>query len=599
MLTSAFLENLSLLEGDAWIALGVVLGVFVFLVRGKHPSDQLLLGGLCVLLVSGVLSPEEALLGFASRGVATVAALYAVVTGVQETGGIPWLAGKVLGKPTSLRRAQLRLMLPVGVCSAFLNNTPVVGLFIPGVLEWSKQIRLPASRLLIPLSYASILGGMCTLIGTSTNLVVAGLAESRYPELSPGMFELARLGLPCALLGLALILLFPKLLPDRNEFREKLENTREYTVELEIPEGSPLIGKNLEEGGLRHLPGAFVAERIRGGEITSAVPPEETLLAGDRLVFVGDVDSVRALYQERGLAPAPGQLFKLNTPRHQRILLEAVVSNTCPIVGRSIREGQFRTRYNAVVIAVARNGERLQGRLGDVVLRAGDVLLVEAHLGFLERQRDSRDFFLVRTLDGLRPTRPEKAPFAFGILLAMILAAAFGVPMLQASWAAAALMLMFGCCSFARVRRGIEWHILLSIGSALGMGFALEKSGAALVIAEGVLELARGNPQATLLAVVLLTSLFTELITNNAAAVLMFPIAMNAAAELGVSPAPFLFALMIAASASFATPIGYQTNLMVYGPGGYTFRDYLKIGLPLNLSIAALVTLLAPHFWPF
>ena len=596
METLAFSE----LGWQAWLTLGVVAGTFTLLVFTQFPSDIVFLGGLGVLLLTGVLDPQQALAGFSSTGLVTVGVLYVVVAGLQETGGLLWASQHVLGRPKSDRMAQLRLMLPVSALSAFLNNTPVVALFIPAVTEWGRRIRVQPARLMIPLSYASILGGICTLIGTSTNLIVNGLVQSRYQHAGLHMFEIAKIGLPCAAAGIAFIILLPRLLPDRKAFQEIVEDPREYTLEMQVMPGSPLEGKTIEFGGLRHLPGAFLAELIRGDHVISAVAPDEVLLANDRLIFVGNVDSMKTLYDQNGLHPAPDQLFKLDAPRHQRCLVEAVVSNTCPLIGKSIREGRFRDRYNAVVIAVARNGERLTGRLGDIVLRPGDTLLVESHAGFIPRQRDSRDFYLISPLNGSVPKRFEKAPLAFAILAAMVLAASLGwLSMVKAALLAAGLMLLTGCCSPPQARRNVEWEVLLTIAAALGLGSALDITGTAAIVAGTLLGLTGGSPWGALVMVYVVTSVFTSIITNNAAAALIFPIAMNTAEGLGVSPMPFIMCIMIAASASFATPIGYQTNLMVYGPGGYRFSDYLRIGIPLNILIGAISVSLAPVLWPF
>jgi di/tricarboxylate transporter len=583
-----------------WMSLGVVLSVFGLMMCTRRSPDFLLWAGVMVLWMSGVLDTEDALAGFSSPAVVAVGLLYLVVAGMRDTGGLQWIARKVLGTPGGTRRAQLRLMLPVGLLSAFLNNTPVVALFIPTVMEWSRRIHIPASRLLIPLSYASIFGGFCTLIGTSTNLVVFGLMEQRFGDPGLGMFDITKIGVPCAMAGLAYVLAFQWLLPSRTGLRDDMENPREYTLEMEVPAGSPLAGSTIQKAGLRNLGGAFVAEVIRAGEILGAVPPDEVLQEGDRLVFVGNLASVQSLYQDGALQIATDQVFKLDTPRHKRCLVEAVVSPSNPLVGRSIKEGRFRSRYNAVVIAVGRNGERLSGSLGEMVLRPGDILLVESHAGFLTRQRESRDFYLVSQLDDSAPPRREKAPLAFAILLGMVVAVAAGwLPMVQAAMLAAGLMVLSGCCSFVQARRNIEWHVLLTIAAALALGTALEQTGTARVLADSVLSLTGARPWLTLAAVYLLTSLFTELVTNNAAAALVFPIAIQTAEHLDVSVMPFVMCIMVAASASFATPIGYQTNLMVYGPGGYRFSDYLKIGLPLNLLIGVVAVTLAPLIWTF
>jgi di/tricarboxylate transporter len=586
---------------QAWLTVGVVLGIFGLLVFTRLPVDFVFPGGLTVLFVSGVLGRADALSGFSSSGMITVGVLYVVVAGLQETGALNWITVQVLGHPRSMLRAQIRLMLPVSGLSAFLNNTPVVAMFIPVVNEWARRLKFSPSRLLIPLSYASIFGGICTLIGTSTNLVVNGLVQQRYQSGGLHMFTITAIGVPCALAGMVYIVLVGrKLLPDRKDAHFFFENPREYTVEMLVPARSPLIGKTIEQAGLRHLTGGFLVEIIRSDHVISAVPPNEVLRTDDRLVFAGVAESIRELRNRQGLRVATDQIFRLNAPRRERCLVEAVVSDTCPLVHQSIREGRFRERYNAVVIAVARNGERIRGKIGDIVLRPGDTLLIESHAGFIPRQKDSRDFYLISRMDDSTPVDYRRAPLAFVILAAMVLAAALGImSMLQAALLAAGAMLISGCCSPAQARRSIEWSVLLVIASALGLGLALEKTGAAQAIAGGLIELTGNRPWLTLAGVYLATTLFTEIITNNAAAALIFPIAMSTADRLEVNCMPFVICIMVAASASFATPIGYQTNLMVYGPGGYRFSDFMKMGIPLNLLMGIVAVALAPLIWHF
>jgi di/tricarboxylate transporter len=311
-------------------------------------------------------------------------------------------------------------------------------------------------------------------------------------------------------------------------------------------------------------------------------------------------DAVKELRNVKGLTIADDQLFKLETPRHERCLVEAVVSNTCPLVGKTIGEGEFRSVYNAVVLAIARNGDRLTGKIADIKLRAGDTLLVESHAGFIPRQRDSRDFFLVSAIEDSVPVQAEKAPLALVILLLMVVFVAFNwLSMLNAALLAAAAMLATGCCSFGQARKSVEWNVLIVIAAALGLGRALDKTGAAETISTGMLSLAGNNPHVALTLVYIVAALFTEVITNNAVAALIFPVAMSTATRLGVNPMPFVICLMIAASSSFATPIGYQTNMMVYGPGGYRFSDYFKIGIPLTAVIGTITVVFAPLIWPF
>jgi di/tricarboxylate transporter len=331
-----------------------------------------------------------------------------------------------------------------------------------------------------------------------------------------------------------------------------------------------------------------------------AVGPREVLRAGDQLVFVGILDSVVDLQRVRGMVPATDQTFKLDAPKTTRSLIEAVVSDRCPIIGKTIREGRFRNRYKAAVIAVARGGERVRGKIGDIVLKSGDTLLLEAQASFADEMRHASDFFLVSRVENSAPLRHDRAWVALGILGMMVALATIGIlDMLAAAMLAGGLMILTRCCTGPEARKSIDWPVLIVIGAALGVGQAMETSGAAGFLAGNLIGLAGGNPWLVLLLVYLVTTLFTELITNNAAAVLVFPIALVSAQGLGVDFMPFVITIMVAASASFATPIGYQTNLMVYGPGGYKFSDYLRFGLPLNVLFCITTVALVPFIWPF
>ncbi|WP_435104141.1 SLC13 family permease [Arhodomonas sp. AD133] len=593
---------------EAWLTVAVVAGILYGLIRNVASPAALLFGGLAVLMTAAsvtgtdsLITPQQAFAGFSNTGLITVGFLFVVVAGMVHTGALPLITEPLLGRPRRLITAQTRMLFPVAGLSAFLNNTPVVAMFLPVVDDLAKRTQLPASRLFMPLSYASIFGGMCTLIGTSTNLVIDGMVQSAGAAPGIAMFDLAWVGLPAAILGLTYILLASSwLLPDHRPTLNIDQDPRRYTAEVIVEPGGPMVGRSIEQAGLRHLPGLFLAEIERDGQVLPAVAPSERLQGGDRLVFAGVVESVVDLHRMRGLQPATDQVHKLQGRRDQRCLVEAVVSNECPLVGRSIREGRFRSEYNAAVVAVARGGRRLTGKIGDIVLQAGDTLLLETHPSFLDRQRNARDFFLVSRVENSTPRRHERAGIALAILAAMVAAATSGVlSMLNAALLAAGAMVATGCATSNEARRSIDWSVLLVIGAALGVGQAMANSGAASTLAHGMVTLADGHPWLVLLAVFAVTSLFTELITNNAAAVLVFPVALSASDSLGVNPMPFIITLMIAASASFSSPLGYQTNLMVYGPGGYRFVDYLRFGLPLNFLTMAVTVTLAPLVWPF
>lgn len=613
---------------DAHFTLAVLALVFGLLIWTRIAPDIVLVAGVGLLVLKGVLEPREALSGMANEAMITVGILYIVGAGVRQTGGVAWIAGRLFGRPKTAMSAIARLMFPTAGLSAFMNNTPLVAMLIPAVNDWAKQHRIAPSKLMIPLSYAAILGGTCTLIGTSTNLVVDGQVkqeanrrlaaakseglsdaeaaerfqqETGLPAAGLSMFDVTWVGLPAALIGCAFVVISSRwLLPDRKPAISNLDDPRSYTIEMLVEPDSPLVGKTIEDAGLRHLPGVFLAEVDRDGFVLPAVAPEERLRGNDRLVFVGVVDSVVDLQKIRGLVPATDQVFKLTEPRSTRCLVEAVVSNSCPLVGRTVRAGRFRSTYNAAVIAVARNGERINKKIGDIVLSPGDTLLLEAHPSFVDQQRNNRDFFLVSRLEDSQPLRHERAIVAVAILAGMVLLASLtSLGMFKAALLAAGLMLVTRCCSSTLARRSVDWEVLLAIAASFAIGAALEKTGAAAQIAGSMIELAAGNPWASLAVVYLATLIATELITNNAAAALMFPMALATADRLHVNAMPFVIVVMMAASAGFATPIGYQTNLMVYGPGGYRFSDYCKIGIPLDLLIGVITVIIAPLKWPF
>lgn len=585
---------------EAWFTLAVIALCFGALMTNRVSTDVTMMGGLTLLLLFGIVPPAQGLAGFANEGMITVGVLYVVVAGLRDTGAVGWIVQNLLGRPRGPVSAQLRVMAPVAAMSAFLNNTPVVAMMIPAIQDWARRHQLSVSRLLMPLSFAAIAGGTCTLIGTSTNLVVHGLLiEQTGSGLS--MFELAWVGVPLVFVVLgATIVLSRHLLPERLPASTQFADARGYTVEMMVDPEGPLVGKTIEQAGLRQLPGLYLVEIDRGDQVLPAPTPLERLNADDRLVFAGVVESVIDLQKIKGLNPATNQIFKLGMPRPERSLIEAVISQSCPMVGKSIREGRFRSVYNAAVIAVSRGGMQIRGKIGDIVLRPGDTLLLEAPPSFILQQRNSRDFYLVSELEDSNPLRHEKAPIALVILAGMVLLAAFDVlTMLQSALLAGGLMLITRCTRGRTARRAVDWQILIVIGASIGIGQALQSTGAAAAIAANMMTLVGTSPFAVLLAVFVLTAVFTAIVTNNTAAVLMFPIALALGETMGVDPMPFVIAITVAASMSFATPIGYQTNLMVMGPGGYHFSDYLRIGIPITILVGVLVMAIVPVVWPF
>lgn len=579
-----------------WLVGAVLVTAVILMVRGRAP-DIALLCGLVVVMLAGVIDAGTAIRGFGNEGLLTVAALFIVAAGMQNTGTIRWLASLLLRSGSGIRSTLANLCIPTAFVSAFLNNTPIVAVLTPATIDFAKRQRYSPSKLLMPLCFATTLGGTLTLIGTSTNLVVAGLVESaintaaanKLNGLHPiGFFEITRIGLPLAIIGVAyLIFAAPKILPQRIPVIEPLSDPRQYTARLEVAAGGPLDGRTIAEAKLRRLDGLFLVEIQRTGDSISAPGPDQRLRGNDTLVFAGAVEQIVALRSTPGLNPDGEK--KTSTNSRGRLMIEAVISNSFPGLKSSIREFGFRARYDAAVIAVARNGERVTGRIGDIVLQVGDTLLLEANESFLARNRSSRDFFLVSGLPS-SDLRPQRAILALSILIAMIGAATYSGNMLAPSLAAAVAMVVCGCLRAADARASIDISILLVIGAGLGLSNAVEASGLGASLGQFILGLGAGSVLASLAAVYLVTVILTNLISNAAAAAIVFPLALATATQAHTDPMPFVLAVLFAASAAFATPIGYQTNLMIYGPGGYRFSDFVRFGLPLNI-IAFIITI--------
>jgi di/tricarboxylate transporter len=586
---------------EAWFTLAVVVAAVVMMVRDIGAPVVVILGADIVLLVAGVISSKDAFAGFANPAPITVAALFVLAAAVEKTGALQPLIAAILGNGDGGRLRLLRLLAPTAVASAFLNNTPIVAMLAPQVADWAEKRNRPASWYLMPISFATILGGTITVIGTSTNLVVSGLMEQA--GMKPiGIFEISRVGLPVAIVGVGVLVLFAqRLLPDRRGARQQFEEEiREYVVHMEVVPSGPLDGQTVEAGGLRSLQGVFLAEIDRGGQVIAPAAPTTLLRGGDRLIFAGRADMIRDLQTMRGLV-ADGSHLSSSGASASRTFFEVVVSATSPLVGNTLKEADFRSRYQAAVVAIHRAGERVRSKLGEVRLREGDTLLLVTDPEFGNRWRHRNDFLLVAHLGGHPPVSSRQGILVGLIALAVVVVAGAGIlPILQASLLGALALVAARVLTPWEARASIEIDVLLVIASSFGIGAAIEKSGLAAILGDGIV---RGfdawGPLGVLFAVTVGTIFITELITNNAAAVLMFPIAMAAAATVGADPRPFAIAVTIAASASFLTPIGYQTNTMVYGLGGYRFTDFFRLGLPLTLIVLATIMIFVPLFWHF
>jgi di/tricarboxylate transporter len=589
---------------QAWITLTVVVGILLALMNGNMQPDLLFVGGAAALAALGIISPKEALAGFANGGVLTVAALFVVAAGLRDTGILDYVGHGILGPARSLRVAFFRLAGLTLPLSAFLNNTPIVAMLMPVVIDWCRRNSVSPSKLLIPLSFLTILGGTCTLIGTSTNLVVSGLMEKSVMGRGLGLFELAVIGVPYAIIGVGyLYLVGLKVLPDRQELMEQLgESRREYLTEMRVESTCALHGKTVEESSLRGLPGLFLIEIERAGERIAPVAPDQKIVHGDHLIFTGVVNSMVELEKIPGLIPVADPNYDV-LPKEQsgRRLWEAVVSPSSPLVGQTLRDADFRATYGAAVLAMHRGGQRVTGKLGTVEIKAGDTLLLLAGRHFRRAFRNDPAFYLISDVSEWRPLRRDRAWAAVGIFLTLIVLMSMGWIAIEISAILAAIaMIACRCITSSDARQSIDWPVLITIAASFGIGTALENSGAAESIAAGLVDLTRPlGPIAAIAAIYLFVSILTELITNNAAAALTFPFCLATAQQFECSPLPFVVALTLAASASFVTPIGYQTNMMVFGPGGYRFSDFLRIGVPLNLLLWITAVILVPRFFPF
>jgi di/tricarboxylate transporter len=579
---------------EAWLTLAVLALAITALAREAYPPSLVVFGAVAVLLGLGVIDARQAFQGLSNPAPLTVAALYVLARAVDKTGALQPLVRFTLGSGRSQRLSLLRLLLPTAAASAFLNNTPIVAMLMPQVSEWASRSGRSPSRFLMPLSFAAILGGMATSIGTSTILVVSGLFEAhRLPPL--GLFEISRLGLPVGLFGLLLmVLLAPWLLPERRPARQALspESVREFVVCLIVEPRGPLVGRSVEESGLRNLHGVFLVEIERDEELVLPVGPATVLHGGDRLTFVGKVDQVVDLHRIRGLAsPEEKHIVAFDAARHT--FFEAVVGGASPLVHKTLKRARFRGAYQAAVLAIHRAGERVSGKLGEVRIRAGDTLLLVADAGFRERYRDRNDFLLVSALGGRPPRASTNAWPVACVALAIVLGAGLGLlPILHVAILGALLLVLLRILTPGEARNAVDLDVILVIAGAFGLGAALESSGLADQVA-GLLLLGFGSfgIRGAVLGLALSTLALSAVATNYAAAVLVFPIALSAAPRFGADPRVFGMVVAIAAASTFLTPL-YQTNLMVYGPGGYRFGDYARLGAPIVLAVLLLLPFL-------
>ena len=585
------------LSFHAWIVIATIILVFGLMLFTKLAPDFVFLGGMTILMVTGALPVDKVLSGFSSSSVVLVGALFVVIAGLVHTGVMQWIVRYCLGTPKSYNMAIFRLMTPVAALSSFLNNTTVVALFINVVKIWAKKLNVAPSKLLIPLSYASGMGGICTLIGTPPNLLISGFyMDQTHEQLS--IFTPTLAGLFCLTVGILATIAMKKLIPERTSPEEALENSQNYTVELLVPSDAKFIGETLKDAGLFQVEGGHIIEIIRfDKEIISPVSEDEFIFGGDRLVFSGQVDEILKLRNSHQLVNAAHHVFSINEVDSNRKLRMANVRFSSSLVGTRMVDTDFEERNNMVLIAIAREGERINQSPREIVIEKGDTLLLECPPRSKSESALTPDLQFFES--SLIPQEGKKTLTSSLILLAMIICSSLNIiPLLQASFLAAFAMIILRCCSINQARESIDWGLLMVFAGSISLGSAIEYTGIASKIAEGILSVCGSNPMFALAGICFAATFLTEFTSNTATAAIFFPITYQIAVTLGVNPLTFCVALMIAVSSSFATPIGSPTHMMIYGPGGYRFVDFMRIGLPMNFIILAADLFIVPLLFP-
>ena len=589
---------------QAWYTLAVVIGLVFVLASGRISAPVAVLGAVAALVAPGVISTSAALAGFSNEAPVTIAALYVLAGAVLTTGALDGVTARLLSSqptpsPRPGRRELALLLVPIAAISSLIYNTPLTAMTAPPVAAWAARTGRRPSWYLLPLNLAILVGGLITAIGTTTNVVISGLltASHRQPL---SLLEPAPVGLAIAVVVLAwLVLATGWLATDRAAPGEDLADPRAFTVEMVVAPGSNLAGRSIAEAGLRNLEGVFLVELTHEGEVTPAVGPEHRLAEGDHLVFTGNIKRVVDLHRVPGLAPVGDPSFGVG-PQSDRRFFEAVVGPSSELVGRSLKEIGFRSRFSGAVVAIHRSGEMVGGKLGEATIRGGDVLLVLGAPDFRRRASESKDFALVASPDGTpAPLRRDKSLIVNLVLVGFLIAAVSGITsVLIASVVAAALLVILRVVKPWEARRSIDLSVLVVLCGSFAIGAAVGQSGLAKECAKILITAMHGfGPVGILAGVLLSTVIITQVVTNNAAAILMFPIAMATASQAHLAQRPFVMAILVGASASFITPIGYQTNMMVQGLAGYRWSDFVRVGfVPLVLAV---VVGLAAIVWAF
>lgn len=584
------------LESQPYVVMAILIAMFASIyMQWLKPTVAFLFASI-VLVVLGIITPRQVLEGFSNQAIASVVIVILLTAGIRENFNMELFLNKVFGRAKTYKRFLLSMTSKVAILSSFVNNTPVVVLMTPYVFSWGRKNNVSPSKLLIPLSYATMLGGMITVIGTSTTLVLNGfLLENKLSPINP--VDLLLVGIAVTVICILFLVLFSgNLLPSRTDIIERFEsNKREYLIEKRLSSNSELIGKSVVEGGLRNLNGVYLVEVIRNEKLITPVSPNEIIQSEDILIFAGNTDNIIDLtLTDIGIELPP----KLAPSSNGKVkVVEAVVSANNSLLGKTVKESNFRERYDAAVVAIHRNGEKLSGKIGRIRLKAGDVLLMYTGDQFVNRVDLFKDLYIIAGEEKeIRPGKPNAGKFYVMLSAVAILLVGQFFNLFVSLLILLSLAVGMRLVTLKNVKRDLDINLVVILVLSISIGEAMINSGAGTLVGGGLIDLLSAyGPLAVLFGLMAIATLLTSFITNVGAIAICFPLALAVSAELGIAGEPFFLAIAFAASAAFLTPIGYQTNLIVYGPGGYNFRDFLKIGIPITilyLSTAFLLIML-------
>jgi di/tricarboxylate transporter len=599
----SFLGDIGL-AWEVYVMLGIFFAVFLCLIKEWLPPDVTMLLGAGTLVVLGIIEPGHFLQGFSQPVIFILAMLFIIAKSVEQNGLLNSFSRRIISKNSSMAWMLVKMMLPLSFLSAFLNNTPIVLMLTPFVRRQALKMNISPSKFLIPLSFATIFGGTCTLIGTSGNLIIDGmLVQLSGGKVSLGFFELAKLGVPIVILGISYMAIWGyRKLPSRvDATSDVVQKSKDFVAEFVISKTCVLVGKTVQDAGEEFFEGERVVEIFRGTQIIDSPEPCEIIYAEDHLVFAGDIGHIQQLHKIEGMQSIAGASFNLD--EHSSHFSEAIVSTTSSLIGKTLIKSDFRSAYGATVLAIYRQGNRIRGRIGNTALQAGDLLIIlSGSDNWSQDSHYTNDFYFLRFNEKLPLLNPWKAFLLTFFLVVMVISIMMGFGMIKATLCMVGICFVTKSISIREARKSVRWNLLILIGSAFAFAHALGITGVAKLFAQTMLPIFGHNPHTFIAGLFIITLLITEVITNNAAALLVFPIALETMRLSGYVGSHSLKAVAVTvalgASCSFLTPIGYQTNTIVYGPGGYKFTDYFKVGWPLTCLVVLLVSFLVPKIWP-